>query len=69
MATVSRAQIRAVRGRGCTAHCRSTPFFTLLALMYAPLRAKKKAAMLLFALEPRLIAAFTCEWVAIGIVL
>ena len=47
-------------GRGFTAHFRSTPFFTLLALMKIPLRAKKNAAMVRLALEPRLMAAFTC---------
>jgi len=59
-ATVSRAQTRAVMGRGFTAHFRSTPFFTLLALMKTPLKAKKNAAMVRLALEPRLMAAFTC---------
>ncbi len=47
-------------GRGFTAHLRSTPFFTLLALMKIPLRAKKNAAMVRLALEPRLMAALTC---------
>ncbi len=47
-------------GRGFTAHFRSTPFFTLLALMKIPLRAKKNAAIVRLAVEPRFMAAFTC---------
>lgn len=50
-----------MNGRAWVAHFRSTPFLTLLALMKAPLRAKKKAAMVRFTLDPRLIAAFTCN--------
>ena len=56
-----RAARSAVQGRAWVAHLRSTPFFTLLARMKAPLRAKKNAAMVRFTLEPRLMAALTCS--------